>query len=145
MIARSPSPISSPKVYYKTWNAWANYTVVKSAGRGDVPVKCLIFASFLVPDSARISVACMPCKSSTVWVSKIFFAPVVWAAFWAGESWWRAEVDERDLWKILGEHEHSWRRSIVDAIEGCGALCGRRRKVGRFGSEVAARVQSAFG
>jgi hypothetical protein len=73
------------------------YTAVKFPGRGDVPVKCLILASFLEPVSAKISEACMPCKSSTVWVSKTFFAPVVWAACWAWESWRAAEVEERDL------------------------------------------------
>jgi len=67
----------------------------------------------------------MPCKSSTVWVSKMFFAPVVWAACWAWESWRTAEVEQRDLWKILGECEHSWRRSIADAIG--GSVCGRRK------------------
>lgn len=81
----------------------------------------------------------MPCKSSTVWVSKTFFAPVVWAACW--ESWRTAEVEERDLWKILGEGEHSWRRSIADAIGGAYVVGGSGKV--RFG--VAARVQSAFG
>ena len=86
----------------------------------------------------------MPCKSSTVWVSKTSFAPVVWAACWAWESWRAAEVDERDLCKILGEREHSWRRSIVDAIEGEGVVGGRCGKV-RLGVAVTVRVQSAFG
>ena len=32
-----------------------------------------------------------------------------------------AEVEERDLWGIIEKREHSWRRSVVDAIEGEGA------------------------
>ena len=74
----------------------------------------------------------MPCKSSTVWMSKTFFAPVVWAACSAWESWRTADVEERDLWKILGECEHSWRRSSVDAI---GVRKLSEEEVERFGSE----------
>lgn len=39
----------------------------------DVPVKCRICASFLVPDSANNSFADIPCKSSTVCTSIKFF------------------------------------------------------------------------
>lgn len=42
----------------------------------NAPVKCLSFASARVPVSASISVADMPCKSSTVCVSKGFLAPL---------------------------------------------------------------------
>jgi hypothetical protein len=86
----------------------------------------------------------MPCRSSTVWVSKMFFAPVVWVASWAWESWRTAEVEESDLWKSLGEREHSWRRSIVDAIDGEEA-CVVGGGSGKVRLGVAARVQSAFG
>ena len=39
----------------------------------DTPVKCLSFVSARVPVSARISAADIPCRSSTVCVSKGFF------------------------------------------------------------------------
>ena len=108
---------------------------MKFHGQSDIPVKCLILASFLEPVSAKISEACMPCRSSTVWVSKMFFAPVVWAASCAWESWRTAEVEESDFRKSLGEREHSWRRSIVDAIDGEEARVWSEEEVGRFGSE----------
>lgn len=43
----------------------------------NIPVKCLSFASARVPVSANISAADMPCRSSTVCVSKGFLAPFV--------------------------------------------------------------------
>lgn len=43
-------------------------------------------------------------------------------------------MEERDLWKILEEREHSWRRSIVDAIEGEG-MSAVGEEVGGFRSE----------
>ena len=41
------------------------------------PVKCLNFVSARVPVSANISEADMPCRSSTVWVSRGFLVPFV--------------------------------------------------------------------
>ena len=93
---------------------------------------------FLEPVSTEIPEVCIPYKSSTVWVPKTFSAPIVWVACKAWESWRAAEVEERNLCRLLGECEHNWRLSTE--VEGVvGGRCGKVR----FG--VAARVQSAFG
>lgn len=54
----------------------ANIQINKRArGHKNAPVKCLSFVSARVPVSASISAADMPCRSSTVWALKGFFAP----------------------------------------------------------------------
>lgn len=86
-----------------------------------LPVKCLIVASFLVPVSAKISAAVIPCKSSAVCVSCTGFPACVRGSACAAvvvESVRREAAKEGMLVDAasLGEARASWRRSSVVAI-----------------------------
>ena len=96
------------------------------------PVKCRICASGLLPVSAKISDACMPCRSSTVCVSNTLLPPLVTAPCFAGSACGTAEremcrraaerSDEEELSGDGDEEEGrrgaraSWRRKSVEAI-----------------------------
>ncbi len=102
-------------------------------------MKCRSCASCLLPVSAKISEACMPCRSSTVCVSNTLLPRVVVAA--AASAWTAVERErcrravsvksDEGLEELKVEDGRrcaraSWRRSSVEAILVAGWNVGKR-------------------
>ena len=82
-----------------------------------IPVKCLICASRLVPVSAKISEALIPCRSSTTYVSCTGFPDCVsGVALVVLASVRRVAKEGALVVAILGDVRASWRRRSVVAI-----------------------------
>lgn len=99
-------------------------------------MKCRICASLRVPVSAKMSAACIPCKSSTVCVSNTFFTPLVCADAEGSVCCWTSAGVVLEICRLVKREEEvagrggslaacaSWRRRSVEAIVAVRGLCG---------------------